>query len=336
LNKKLILKALFAFLSGTAFSLVVGLQLLDIWMIEPLKGGLLLLGMVAVSTFILFMFLTLILKRLNNAIKNSNLLFILFWIMAFVGITIFPMPKVEEPNGWKYLEIHPGNGNEIAENDTTILIEEIKDGNNTIPLTNIMPSSGWLMTEYGLKNESSSQTPIVVIPQGNDSSNYTLLFGRSPTGGVVRIRVGWIVQYINLKDPNGESEISILANGLSSDIWQSIYSFSLWIIVGSALFLILMFVIPKKNLEKVSSTLVTFYGSILFWVLFSFFIWYWISFVRMVFLNNAYIMQNGNFLPAIRPIGNDLDLILNASRSILAGGSPYAGANKYPPAALIF
>jgi hypothetical protein len=47
-------------------------------------------------------------------------------------------------------------------------------------------------------------------------------------------------------------------------------------------------------------------------------------------------MRLENNLPAIHPIGNDLRLIMGAAGSLAEGGSPYAGANKYPPLATAF
>lgn len=64
---------------------------------------------------------------------------------------------------------------------------------------------------------------------------------------------------------------------------------------------------------------------------------YFALFVKPIFLTNPDAMVFPQYLPSITPVGSDLRLMLSYSHAWLDNGSPYIGANLYPPlASLLF
>jgi uncharacterized membrane protein len=72
-------------------------------------------------------------------------------------------------------------------------------------------------------------------------------------------------------------------------------------------------------------------------ILLGFLVSYVLFFLRPIFLNSQHAMIFPAYIPTMKPIGNDLGLMLSYSRSwLVLHQSPYIGANLYPPLATLF
>ncbi|HEX7556459.1 MAG TPA: glycosyltransferase family 87 protein, partial [Leptolinea sp.] len=276
-------------------------------------------------------------NRVQELPKDTYTTFLVL-IIIFSGliVLVFPLPQRLTPDQIQTIMIQPDHSLSSTE-IKSVLIEEIRINGTPINLIDYMPSSGWKLTPFGVESVTGNKIPFVMQNKTELTSNVKLLLGKGPHYGRATISLGWNQQQINLYQPDQDAEIILSIPPLSNPmLWNLIYFISIWFLVIGFLYLCANAFssnnITIKIIEKINHTT----SSVLFWIVIAFLFWYSLAFIRNVFFDPSHMMQNGNFLPAIRPIGNDLSLILDASKSILTGGSPYTGANKYPPAATVF
>jgi hypothetical protein len=326
-----------AILFGIGFSFFACTQYLGVWSTSFEKGVLLLAGGMILVSLLFFLLIEFIYKKRKIEASSKPFSFLLLVIVSLTGILllIFPLPERITPDAVQIVVIKPVIDKSHSSNANKILVEEIKINGNPVVLKDIKPSSGWITTPYGLESEPGGTVPIVLNNQGDMQSDISVLFGKGPAYGSAQVRFAWQLQQIDLYQPESESELFISIPKAPSKLWKFGFFLSYWITLSGILFILTLMIISEHILGLLPETISRLGGSIFFWIVISILFWYGFSFARMVFFNPTHYMSNENFLPAIRPIGNDLDLILNASKSVAAGGSPYAGANKYPPAATV-
>jgi len=106
--------------------------------------------------------------------------------------------------------------------------------------------------------------------------------------------------------------------------------------VGGLLIVCGLLLLTLKNLERVEKLLKNALNtSPVTWVILGFSISYLLFFVFPIFMS-AQVMQFPMYLPAIDPIGIDLDQMLFYSESLfIRKQTPYVGSNLYPPLASI-
>ncbi len=248
-------------------------------------------------------------------------------LTASLIISVIALPAGFMPDSRQFIEIKPIAGNA----DSVVLVEEIKINGEPVELSTVMPDAGWQMNEWGLQSDPGATTPVTLTHDGRLQTPVEILLVRGPEYGLVSLRSGWRTQTIDLYQSGGYTELTVNLPVEIPETWDFLLRLSLFLSAGGLL-------IPLSNLlaKKLDFKLFTGWSrSVFFWIILGFLFWYGYSFTRVVFFNAGGMMANGNFLPAIRPIGNDLNLILDASRSVLSGGSVYAGANKYPPLATL-
>ena len=248
-------------------------------------------------------------------------------VSAALIISVVPLPAGKMPDTRQVIEIKPLD----AKSGRVVLVEEIRINNEPVELNTVKPDSGWQINEWGLQNDPGTQVPLTLAHDGLLQSPVKILLVRGPEYGPVSLRTGWRSQTIDLHQSDGYTELSVELPVEIPETWDFLLRAALFLSAAGLLVLAGFFLT-----RRIRSKFLADQGrSVFFWVLLGFIFWYGYSFTRVVFFNAYGMMANGNFLPAIRPVGNDLNLILDASRSVLSGGSVYAGANKYPPLATL-
>lgn len=326
-----------AILFGGGFSFFTCTQYLGVWSTTLEKGILLLSGVFVLISALFFLSLEFILKKRRNDVTSRTFSYVLLLAVLLTGnfLLIFPYPERMTPDAMQIIVIKPENDKSASPDANKILVEEIKINGNPVILNDIKPSSGWVVSPHGLESESGTTIPLVFKNKGELLSDISVLFGKGPTYGSAQVRFAWQIQKIDLHQSEGESQVFISIPRSSSGFWWIGLYLSLWLILSGFFVLCALILLSSQILVLIPEKMTQSARSIFFWIVISMLFWYGFSFVRMVFFNPSHVMINENFLPAIRPIGNDLDLILDASKHVAAGGSPYASANKYPPLATI-
>ena len=248
-------------------------------------------------------------------------------LAAALLTSVVALPTGRMPDTRQFIEIKPVAGSA----DSVVLVEEIKINSEPVELHTVMPDSGWQMNEWGLQSAPGARTPITLTHDGRLHTPVEILLVRGPEYGSISLRSGWRTQTIELHQPGGYTELTVNLPVEIPETWDFLLRLSLFLAAGGVLVPLSIMIAKKYDLE----VLAAWSRSVFFWIILGFLFWYGYSFTRVVFFNTDGMMANGNFLPAIRPVGNDLNLILDASRSVLSGGSVYAGANKYPPLATL-
>lgn len=327
-------RIMLSILAGTGAGFFAATQFFNAWVASQFKGIILLSASILIG---ILAFLVLVLstgrKTLHRLSPDLHTAILISSVM-FSGLIVLtvPLPQPLTPDRFQSLVIQPVSA------DDTVLIEEIKINNEPLVLQNHMPPTGWSITSFGIESQKASNVPFVMQRKGDLTGPVEILFGKGPAYGQAKIRLGWNEQQINLHLEDRESETTFeLDSGTEQIPWGQIYNFSVWFLLTGVVYVLLGMFFSKDTLARLAGIFIEKTASITFWVVFTFLFWYGFSYVRSVFFDASHFMQNGNFLPAIRPIGNDLNLILKAGDSVAAGGSPYVGANKYPPfATLLF
>jgi len=325
LKKNLSLLIATAVLFGAGLSTALFTMLYNIWEL-PANKALIILTAAALVFATADYFL---LKKTDFLKKSYGFPAILGILLLFAAliVSVVALPTGRMPDSRQLIEIKPVAGN----TKSVVLVEEIKINGEPVELRTLLPDTGWQINEWGLQSEPGAQTSITLTHDGRLQSPVEILLVRGPEYGSVLLRLGWRTQIIDLHQPDGYTELTVNLPVEIAETWDFLLRLSLFLSAGGLL-------IPLANLlaKKFDNNVLTGWShSILFWIILGFLFWYGYSFTRVVFFNADGMMANGNFLPAIRPIGNDLNLILDASRSVLSGGSVYAGANKYPPLATL-
>jgi hypothetical protein len=314
-----------AILFGVGLSTLLFTILYNIWEIQPQKA-LLMMASTAIVLAVDYYFL--LRKAAGNGLPDSfpALCGILLLTVALVT-SVVALPAGKMPDSRQFIEIKPAE----SRPDSVVLVEEIRINNEPVLLNTIKPDSGWQTTEWGLQSEPGAQIPLTLTHDGRLQTGIKILLVRGPDYSPVSLRSGWRTQVIDLNQPGGYTELSVDLPVEIPETWDFLLRLSLFFSSGGLLVLFAAWFSQKKNVEFLAA----WSQSIFFWIILGFLFWYGYSFTRVVFFNADGMMANANFLPAIRPVGNDLNLILDASRSVLSGGSVYAGANKYPPLATL-
>ncbi len=314
-----------AVLFGTGLSTALFTLLYNIWELPAAKALLMLLAAAtALATGYFYLAKKVASSRLPDGFPA--VCGILLLAAALVS-SVVALPTGRMPDTRQFIEIKPVTGSA----ESVVLVEEIKINGEPVELHTIMPDSGWLMNEWGLQSEPGATTPVTLTHEGRLQTPVEILLVRGPEYGSVSLRSGWRVQTVDLHQPGGYTELTVNLPVEIPETWDFLLRLSLFLSVGGLLFPLSILTAKKFDIEVFA----IWSRSIFFWIILGFLFWYGYSFTRVVFFNADGMMANGNFLPAIRPIGNDLNLILDASRSVLSGGSVYAGANKYPPLATL-
>jgi hypothetical protein len=238
------------------------------------------------------------------------------------------------PDSLQTLVIRPVQEPGDSDGPKLLDVQEIRVNGKPLKLSDV-PSSGWIYTPYGLESELNNVNPLVVKEKTNLSSDVTIQFLEGPDYGSAEIQMGWFEKEINLYKSKQESETIVSIPQASTTFEKYSFFVSYYLLICMVFVLAGNLLLPESTLNTLLQKLSVITSSISFWIFISYFFWYWVSFVNPVFLNSSHEMINQNFLPAIRPIGNDLKLILKAGTSLASGGSPYSGANKYPPLATL-
>jgi hypothetical protein len=326
-------------IQSAALSVFISMYFLDAGIRSQEKGLIILVGV----WFVLFVgllticyFLLFKNKRLEISSKEFISLVILCLGVGILLSLIVPLPKPKTPANWQVIEITP-----IADKfqDTRIgkiLLEEIKMDGNPISFDEWKEVPGWQRTPFGIESDAGSGISILLQRKGPIEKNVGLLFGSGPNYGTANIRLGWNQQIIDTYRAEGESELPIEFPAPSELMWSTIYFLGLCVTIFVLLFFLAFVFLPQQKIKRISDLMDSLSRSVLFWILFSFLLGYAFFFFKPVFLNSSNIMKIENNLPTIYPIGNDLHLILNSSKAVAAGESPYVGANKYPPFASVF
>jgi hypothetical protein len=325
-----------AVILGVGFSFFICTEYLGVWSTSMGKGLAALIGIWILFAALIFGRLQIRQKQIANRHSTETDLsfFVLLIALVGIGLLIFPISAGKTPDDLQTLIIKPIQEPNLPKEANRVLVEEIKLNGNPIPLNDIKPSSGWISNTYGLESEPGTSIPLVLRNSGKLQSDIQVLFGKGPDFSAAQIRIGWDDQQIELYQSGGESEIIVSVPANTFRHWGLVSWLSFWISISGILFVLGILFLPVPTIGKVCDRLFGLTKSVLFWIIFSFLFWYGFSFVRMVFLNPSNVMMNENFLPAIRPIGNDLNYVLDAGKSLLHGLSPYTGPNKYPPAAV--
>jgi hypothetical protein len=330
-------KLIYAFVLGCGFSFFLCTQFFGLWGMDKFKGLLLLLLCWLISTLIIFSILE-IFRHIKSDFNTDSFTSILILSIVFSSIIVFlfPLPDRLTPDSSQTIIIKPfqdpGNHNVSKK----LIVQEIRINGKPLQLSTF-PASGWINTPFGLESELNSVSPLVIRNNGELTTDIKIQFLEGPDYGSAKIQMGWFEKEENFNKPEQESETVVSIPASSTLFGQPSFFVSYWLSLCMVFILAGSLLIPGYILNTSVKKILNVISSISFWIFISYFIWYWISYVNPVFLNSSHVMQNDNFLPAIRPIGNDLKLILNASNSLASGGSPYIGANKYPPlAALLF
>ncbi|MHC1784727.1 MAG: hypothetical protein AB9891_18585 [Anaerolineaceae bacterium] len=307
----------FQFLSAGVRSLDKGLLILiGLWVI-------ILAGLLAVYTGPLFR------RRLDGVSQRT---FLLSGLAALIAGGLFylisPIPRPKDPSNWQVIEIQP-----VVSDGTlqTTLLQEIKLDGQPVPLEEYQNVPGWKMTEGGLQSEPGSLLPLLVLRKGALEKEAALLFEALPDSGKFSVRFGWEMESGPYDFEQDSSLIEVKFPAPPQSPWEVLFAAGL-ILASSALFMLAFVFIPAAELAHLAEDMTKLSRSVTFWILVGFLTCYAAFFFRPVFLNSDNIMRLENNLPAIYPIGNDLHLIMKSAGSLADGGSPYSGANKYPPA----
>jgi hypothetical protein len=276
MGKDKIRSLIIAILFGSGVSFFTCTQYLGVWTISIEKGVLLLSGgMVLVSGFF-FLSLELIYKKSKIAAFPRSFSFLILLIVALSGgvLFIFPSPERITPDALQTLIIKPRFDGNFSPDANRILVEEIKINGKPVILNDIKPTSGWLLTPYGLESEPGSTNPLVLKNQGELQSDILVLFGKGPAYGSAQIALGWHVQQINLFQPDSESEVSITIPKENSGFWQIGFYLSLWITISGILLIIAMLILSEHLLSLIPEMMTRLGRSIFFWILLSILFWY--------------------------------------------------------------
>lgn len=335
MNRYRFFEVFLSVLTGIAGSLIFSSQYLHIWAYSPVHGGALFVGSAIVLTFVTFF----LFYHVNNlAVRKINrneraVLTAAILIMSGLIILVIPLPHRMTPDQMQVIEIKPLN----TQTDKPVLIEEIKINSNPQPLSNYLPSSGWQDTFYGVESQPETSIPFVIKKNEELSRDVEVLLAKGPDYGQVSIRLNWDEQVVDLQQEKNAEVVISLPDKENPELWAVIYSVCYWLLLFGLIYTGSLMAFSSETIRKIASFLEEKSQTVFFWLILGFLFWFGIAYVQSVFLNPSNEMQNGNFLPAIRPIGTDLNFILDAAKSVTSGGSPYAGANKYPPlAALLF
>ncbi len=332
MNKISVSSILLSIIAGIGAGFFAASQYFYAWSASQLKGSVLfaacvLFGILGYLVLVLFTGKKTIQQLPPN--RHTAILIISTAIAALIVLTV-PLPQRLTPDRFQMLVIQPVSA------DAPVLIEEIKVDGNPLILENHLPPAGWSVTPYGIESEKGSTVPFVVQKKGDTTREVTVLFGKGPAYGQARLRLGWNEQIMDLFLADRESETTVeLATNADQLPWSFFYGLSVWFLLTGVMYIFLGLFLSKESLANLAVFFIQKSASAVFWVVAAFLFWYGFAYVRTVFFDASHFMQNGNFLPAIRPIGNDLNLILKAGDSVANGGSPYVGANKYPPFATV-
>ncbi|HEX7557529.1 MAG TPA: glycosyltransferase family 87 protein [Leptolinea sp.] len=339
MKKHLLYTFLISIFAGIGTGFFVSTELLSVWSSSEVRGLVILVGAVSFSSLLYYFLIQFLGKNRINELPTQTYNLILLLLIVFAGFIVlaFPLPQRMTPDQIQTIVFQPEQDSSTKE-IKSVLIEEVRLNGKPVVLSDFTPPSGWEKTSYGIESKTGSSIPFVIQKQEDLVSGVSILLGKGPAYGQATIRLGWNQQQINLFQPNHDAEITIHFPSNSDNIpWKFLYIGSVWLFLIGIFYLFISIFIPKGTLLFIVDSFIQKSNSILFWIVISFLFWYSISFIQNVFFDPSHMMQNGNFLPAIRPIGNDLNLILKAGHNVLSGNSPYEGANKYPPlATLIF
>jgi len=323
---------LISILCGMAAGFLISTQVFTAWAAAR-TNGLLILTVTSLGCVILFGLLIRFTGRnIIQELPREARTILLVALAGFTGLmTItFPLPQRLTPDRFQTLVIRP------AEESSAILIEEVKINGGPVILADHLPSTGWQITPYGVESDGKSSIPFVIQKKGEQTKTVEILLGKGPQYGQARLRLGWEEQLADLHLPAVESEtIFRFTSPADPMVWDTIFHLSIWFLIFGISLIFLSIILSGEQLASLADFFAKKSRSMLFWIVISFLFWYGFAYVHSVFFDASHFMQNGNFLPAIRPIGNDLNLILKAGDSVASGGSPYIGANKYPPFATV-
>jgi len=332
MRKITVSRIMLSIIAGIGAGFFTATQFFNAWSASQIKGSALLAGCILICILMFLVLVSFTGKKSIHQLSpdlHTAMLIICAAIAGLIVLTV-PLPQRLTPDRFQTLVIQPFSA------DAPILIEEVKINSTPLILADHLPPAGWSITPYGIESNSSSIVPFVVQKKGDLTRQVDILFGKGPAYGQASIRLGWVEQQIDLHLADRESETSVeLASGTGQVPWNLIYILSIWFLLTSTIYVLLGMVLSKDALTRLAVYFIEKSASVSFWVIFTFLFWYGFAYVRSVFFDASHFMQNGNFLPAIRPIGNDLNLILKAGDSVADGGSPYVGANKYPPFATV-
>jgi hypothetical protein len=330
---------LISIFAGTGTGFFVSTELFDVWSSSALRGLVILAGTVLLSIVLYYFIIHFFGKdRINELpLQTYNLILLLLIVFAGFIVLAFPLPQRLTPDQIQTIVIQPEQDSSTKE-IKSVLIEEVRINGKPVVLSDFTPPLGWEKTSYGIQSEIGSSIPFVVQKQEDLISDISILLGEGPAYGRATIRLGWSQQQVNLFHPGQDAETTINFPTNAYNIpWEFLYTGSIWLFLFGIIYFFITTFVSKKNLIFIVESFIQKSNSVLFWIVISFLFWYSLAFIRNVFFDPSHMMLNGNFLPAIRPIGNDLNLILKAGHNVLSGNSPYEGANKYPPlATLIF
>lgn len=261
--------------------------------------------------------------------------FVYILLASFAAALLFsmvsPIPRAKDPSRWQAIEIQPLPDSEGGPGK--IILVEIKLDGRPVPLAEWSRAPGWTLTPAGLENDAGSDVSLLIQSRGTLEQGATLLFEIPPRGGDAVVRLGWNEQRADFHRSGAETQFEMGFPAPPPLPW-AVLSFSglvlsAWCVILLAIFLFL----TAADLEALAARAERLSRSSAFWVPAGFLVCYTAFFFHPVFLNASNFMRLENNLPAIHPVGNDLHLIMDAAGSLADGGSPYAGANKYPPLA---
>ncbi len=271
-------------------------------------------------------------KRITGLPKKTCLYLLLAGLTAAVLFAmVSPIPRGKDPSNWQAFEIQPQRTEEGGVSKVILL--EIKLDGQPVPLEEWARAPGWRLTPGGLENEPGAVSSLLIQRSGPIEKTAVLLFEKSPQGGAADIRLGWAEQTIDLRRSGAETQVEAVFPAPAQFPWALLYNCGLVLSAWAVILVILFLFLPADRLETVAALTDSLTRSASFWVVAWLLVCYTAFFFRPVFLNASNTMALENYLPAIHPIGNDLRLIMDAAGSLADGGSPYAGANKYPPLA---
>lgn len=320
---------------GTGFFFAT--QFFGVWDTTFEKGIFVLAGSVLFVSAILHLLMISNINETLLKLGNGDFVTILssIFIVSAILVMVFPLPFRFTPDNFQTIVIQPIQDSTNGE-EKSILVEEIKINGNPLILADHIPSAGWQSSQSSLTSKPGKSIPFVIQNKSELFKDIEVLFGKGPDYGSAIVRYGWRQERIDLFNNEIESQVLFKIPYSSSSFWIIAFLLSWWLTVCCLILALTIFFVRGEKLNVVLRSILQYRMSVSFWIIVSVLFWYSFSFVKNVFFDPSHVMQNGNFLPAIHPIGNDLKLILNASRSVLEGGSPYAGANKYPPLATVF
>jgi hypothetical protein len=264
-------------------------------------------------------------RDLWSAILTAVLLGVLFAMVS-------PILRAKDPSNWQVIEIVPQPIN-AGDSHATVLLQEIKLDGQPVPLEEYQNVKGWRLTPDGLQSEPGMEAALFIQRKGALESGATILFGRESVNAPLHLRVGWnLVERIDFSITD-RSQIEVFYPAPSQVNWAALSTLGLIFSIAALFLLIGLVVLPPERFNLLAASLDRLSRSPVFWIAGGLVVAFGLFFFQPAFLNSSNIMQVENNLPSIYPIGNDLHLILKAANSVAAGGSPYAGANKYPPLA---